>query len=118
MSGAAATIASVHRPLTLKDLESEHVLPRNPKAGTWSAYVGDDRTTYPHRVGNYLLLTQPFNSSLGNIEWPEKRVKIKAVEASQAPLTRSALKMTAWDTKAIDKRSEILAKRAAAHWKS
>ena len=46
------------------DLTLEHVLPRRPRAGTWGAFTGADRTVYPHRVGNFLLLAQPFNSSL------------------------------------------------------
>lgn len=69
------------------NLTLEHVLPKRPKTGTWKFFTGDDRTIYPHRVGNYLLLAQPFNSSLGNIEWPQKRTKIHAEKESQTPLT-------------------------------
>jgi hypothetical protein len=98
------------------DLTLEHVLPRRPKAGTWTAFKGDDRTIYPHRVGNFLLLAQPFNSSLGNVEWPTKQPKIEAVKASQTPLTVEALDITTWDKATIDRRSKALAKKASAHW--
>lgn len=67
-------------------LTLEHVLPRRPREGTWTNFQGDDRTRYPSRVGNYLLLSQPFNSNLGNIEWPDKREKLKAERESRRRL--------------------------------
>jgi hypothetical protein len=100
------------------DLTLEHVLPRRPKSGTWKAFTGDDRTIYPHRVGNYLLLAQPFNSSLGNIEWPQKKAKIHAVRKSQTPLTVNSLRFEHWDQGTIDTRSKTLATKAATHWPS
>jgi hypothetical protein len=98
------------------DLTLEHVLPQRPKAGTWSDFKGDDRTIYPHRVGNYLLLAQPFNSSLGNVEWPAKQARIDAEKASQTPLTIKALEINTWNQATIDRQSKTLAKKASAHW--
>ena len=100
------------------DLTLEHVLPQRPTAGTWTTFTGDDRTIYPHRVGNYLLLAQPFNSSLGNLEWPDKKSKIEAVKESQTPLTVAALAVTSWSKKAIDSRSKTLAHKASTHWQA
>jgi hypothetical protein len=69
-------------------------------------------------VGNYLLLAQPFNSSLGNLEWPAKKQKIEAVKASQTPLTVAALRFSVWNKPTINARSTELAKKAATHWSS
>lgn len=99
-------------------LTLEHVLPKNPKAGTWKQFTTDDRVIYPYRLGNYLLLAQPFNSTLGNLEWPDKRTKIDAVKGSQTPLTVAALAYPSWGKTTIKARDKLLGGKAAAHWKA
>lgn len=101
-----------------EELTLEHVLPQRPATGTWAHLTDDERAIYARRLGNMLLLAQPFNSSLGNLEWPEKKARISGVKDSQTPLTVAALGFTRWDTKAIEKRTEQLAAAAAAHWPS
>src|SRR5439155_18300884 len=59
--------------LGLKDeLTLEHVLPQSPDPGTWTRFTVDERAIYARRLGNMLLLAQPFNCSLGNPEWSDK----------------------------------------------
>ena len=58
------------------------------------------------------LLAQPFNSSLGNVEWPTKQAKIEAVKGSQTPLTVEVLPIKTWNKTTIDNRSKALAKKA------
>jgi hypothetical protein len=103
--------------LDLKDeLTLEHVLPQNPDDGTWIDFTPDERALYARRIGNMLLLAQPFNSSLGNLEWAEKKQKIAAVKNSQTPLTVAALKYKDWNKKTIDARTTDLAEAGAKHW--
>jgi hypothetical protein len=98
------------------DLTLEHVLPQRPQPGTWTAFTSDEHGVYMNRLGNYLLLGQPFNSNLGNVEWPEKRKMIEAVKDSQTRLTIAALSFASWNTTTIDRRQAELARAAAAHW--
>ena len=101
----------------LKDaLTLEHVLPQNPKRGTWKAFTADERALYATRLGNYLLLAQPFNSSLGNAEWPKKQQRIAAEAVSQTLLTVAALSIVNWNKAAINRRQKELANAAARHW--
>lgn len=98
------------------DLTLEHVLPKRPAKGTWTHFSPDEREAYRSRLGNLLLLAQPFNSGLGNLEWPDKREAIKKVKDSQTPFTVAALSFKDWDTATIDTRLNQLARAAAKHW--
>ncbi len=103
--------------LALKEeLTLEHVLPRRPAPGTWAHFSEDERPIYAQRLGNILLLAQPFNSSLGNLEWPDKKSRIAAESGSQTPLTLEAIRSRRWTKTAIERRTNRLADLAAAHW--
>jgi Protein of unknown function (DUF1524) len=106
--------------LGLRDeLTLEHVLPQNPDAGTtWTQFTADERAIYARRLGNVLLLAQPFNSSLGNLEWPDKKARIASVQGSQTPLTVAALRFRQWSKNTVDTRTAELADAAAVHWPS
>jgi hypothetical protein len=101
-----------------EELTLEHVLPQSPDPGTWTQFTADERALYGRRLGNMLLLAQPFNSSLGNLEWPDKKKKIVGVKDSQTPLTVAALRFRQWSKTTIDRRTVDLANAAAAHWRS
>lgn len=101
-----------------EELTLEHVLPQSPDPGTWAQFTADERALYARRLGNMLLLAQPFNSSLGNLEWPDKKRKIAAVKDSQTRLTVAALRFRQWSKSTIDRRTVDLANAAAAHWRS
>jgi hypothetical protein len=60
-----------------EELTLEHVLPQSPSAGTWTQFTADERAIYARRLGNLLLLAQPFNSSLGNSHGPIRRRRLK-----------------------------------------
>jgi hypothetical protein len=101
-----------------EELTLEHVLSQSPDSGTWTQFTADERALYARRLGNMLLLAQPFNSSLGNLEWSEKKRRIAAVKDSQTPFTVSALTFRQWSKNTIDLRTIELAKAAAAQWPS
>jgi Protein of unknown function DUF262/Protein of unknown function (DUF1524) len=101
-----------------EELTLEHVLPQSPEPGTWTQFTADERALYARRLGNMLLLAQPFNSSLGNLEWPDKKKKIAAVKDSQTPFTVAALTFRQWSKNTIDRRTIDLGAAAAAHWPS
>jgi hypothetical protein len=105
--------------LALKEeLTLEHVLPQSPDPATWTHFTEDERAIYARRLGNMLLLAQPFNSSLGNLEWPNKKKMIADVKDSQTPLTVAALRFRQWSKNTIDTRTAELADAASAHWPS
>jgi hypothetical protein len=101
-----------------EELTLEHVLPQSPDTGTWTQFTADERALYARRLGNMLLLAQPFNSSLGNLEWPDKKKAIAAVKDSQTPFTVAALRFRQWSKNTIDRRTVDLASAAADHWPS
>lgn len=101
-----------------EELTLEHVLPQSPSPGTWTQFTADERAIYARRLGNMLLLAQPFNSSLGNLEWPDKKKKIEAVKGSQTPLTVAALRFRQWNKNTVERRTVDLGNAAATHWPS
>jgi hypothetical protein len=104
--------------LGLKDeLTLEHVLPQSPESSSWTHFTADERAIYARRLGNMLMLAQPFNSSLGNLEWPDKKKRILDVKDSQTPLTVAALRFRQWSKNTIDTRTAELADAATARWR-
>lgn len=95
-------------PINRDKVTVEHVLPRNPPAGTqWRRHFRTDQDIKDHaqRLGNLTLLTGPQNQSAGTLDWSGKRDILKS---SGFSLSHHAAKETEWSSKTIRRRSNEL----------
>lgn len=98
-------------------LTVEHVLPKSPATGQWTAFSDADRASYTYMLGNLLLIDGPSgaNDDLANKEWGDKKQLIKTWP-QQTALTVGALKRQSWTKKVIEDRTRELAKLAVKTW--
>lgn len=61
----------------LKTISTEHILPQNPdKSSKWrKLFSDDDRSEWTNKIGNLILISKRKNSSLGNSDYKEKKLK-------------------------------------------
>ena len=62
-------------PMSFSSLSVEHVLPRNPESDSkWcSDFTEEQRQEWCDRLGNLVLITPKKNTSLGNLDYVEKK---------------------------------------------
>ena len=88
-------LASHAAPLNLPDeISVEHIMPQTPsKTGQWvKDFTELQRETWLHRLGNLMLLSRRKNTSLGNLDFADKRVRyfedrVESLPNSQRLLT-------------------------------
>ena len=105
----------------------EHVLPRNlknEKAGWlfqppgWNSY---SQAEWLHRLGNLAMLNDSDNSSLGNVSFSEKVVKMQAFGHAPSWTIKDLLehhKDRVWDEAAIQSRHTRLLDMLRSRWKT
>ncbi|MGN6871862.1 MAG: HNH endonuclease family protein, partial [Solirubrobacteraceae bacterium] len=100
-------------------LTVEHVLPKSPASGQWTAFSDDDRRAYTYLLGNLLLIDGPSgaNEQLANKEWSDKRKAIRGF-GPQTPLTQDALRRATWTASTITSRTDALANLAVKTWRT
>lgn len=62
---------------SFKQISIEHILPQTPKAGSqWLVdFTDDELLNFTHKIGNLIIIGRRKNSSLGNLDYPQKRQK-------------------------------------------
>ena len=92
----------------------EHVYPQNPKVGEWKSFTGQEHLL--HVVGNLVLLSEEMNRDASNLEYSEKRAKIrsKSVFLSARELVD---KNKSWGPEQVVARSKEFASWAIRRWK-
>lgn len=71
-------LASHAAPLNLPDeISVEHIMPQTPgKTSQWlKDFTEEQRDAWLHRLGNLMLLSRRKNTSLGNLDFANKRVR-------------------------------------------
>ncbi|MCW2981113.1 MAG: hypothetical protein JWO14_2840 [Solirubrobacterales bacterium] len=98
-------------------LTVEHVLPRSPAEGQWTAFTAEDLPSYTYMLGNLILVDGPSgaNDDLANREWAMKKQRIRSF-GQQTPLTTEALKRKSWTKAIIERRTSELARLAVKGW--
>jgi hypothetical protein len=91
----------------------EHVLPRNAKAGDWPLFPPQDIPQWVPRLGNLVLLAKGVNNRLGNKPFADKK---PVLSASQLLGTQSAGQEADWTPEAIQRRQDSLARLAPSVW--
>lgn len=62
---------------SFKQISIEHILPQTPDPNSnWLInFTEDERVNYTHKIGNLIIIGRRKNSSLGNLEYQQKRQK-------------------------------------------
>lgn len=107
-------LASHAAPLNLPDdISVEHILPQNP--GGTSQWVLDfseeERETWLHRLGNLMLLSRRKNTSLGNLDFANKRVRYFEDRVESLPNSQRLLAMRSFTLTDLENRHKELLKR-------
>lgn len=93
----------------------EHILPQNPKDE--SLWIKNFKTTnisnYINNLGNLTLILGKKNTSLGNKEFTEKRLKLKD---SNIKHNMEIAKNESWTKKEIEERAQKLANKITCVW--
>jgi Protein of unknown function (DUF1524) len=112
-------MASHAAPLNLPDeISVEHILPQNPdKASQWvEDFTVQQREVWSHRLGNLMLLSRRKNTSLGNLDFVDKRVRYFEDRVESLPNSQRLLAMTSFKLIDLEGRHKDLRKRIAASY--
>lgn len=62
---------------SFNQISIEHILPQTPDAGSkWmSDFTEEERKVFTHKIGNLIIIGRRKNSSLGNLDYAQKRQK-------------------------------------------
>lgn len=93
----------------------EHILPQNPKSD--SLWLKNFNSTnighYKNQIGNLTLILGKKNTSLGNKEFVDKKIKLKESNIKE---NINIAKNKGWTKKEIEERSQELAKKIICVW--
>ncbi len=95
------------------EVSLEHILPKNPTAGTWADFEPETASVWARKLGNLCLLSSDENGAATNAEFPSK---VKIYTKSNLKLTAEIANYPKWDAKSIQDRQKNLAKMAVKTW--
>ncbi len=113
-------VASHAAPLNLPDeISVEHILPQTPSSTSqWvSDFSEKDRETWLHRLGNLMLLSRRKNTSLGNLDFADKRVRYFEDRVESLPNSQRLLATSAFALVDLESRHKDLLDRLIASYK-
>jgi hypothetical protein len=107
-------LASHAAPLNLPDeISVEHILPQNPTgASQWAKdFSEEQREAWLHRLGNLMLLSRRKNTSLGNLDFANKRVRYFEDRVESLPNSQRLLAMGSFALTDLESRHKDLLQR-------
>lgn len=95
--------ADHNQKMSLNRLSVEHVLPQNPKPDSqWCKdFTESERAEWTHRLGNLVLITTIKNTSLGNLDYAEKKNRYFDKRINTCPNSLRVLKNSQWTPKEL-----------------
>lgn len=109
-------LASHAALLNLPDeISVEHILPQTPSAiSQWvKDFTGEEREAWLHRLGNLMLLSRRKNTSLGNLDYADKRVRYFGDRVESLPNSQRLLVTTTFTLTDLAVRHQDLLNRLA-----
>jgi hypothetical protein len=109
-------LASHAAPLNLPDeISVEHILPQTPgKTSQWiKDFKEEQREAWLHRLGNLMLLSRRKNTSLGNLDFADKRVRYFEDRVESLPNSQRLLATTTFALTDLEFRHKDLLERLA-----
>ena len=101
------------------EISVEHILPQTPsKTGQWvKDFTDDQQDTWLHRLGNLMLLSRRKNTSLGNLDFADKRVRYFEDRVESLPNSQRLLALGTFALADLEARHGDLLGRLAASYK-
>ena len=109
-------LASHAAPLNLPDeISVEHILPQTPgKTSQWvNDFTDEQRDSWLHKLGNLMLLSRRKNTSLGNLDFADKRVRYFEDRVESLPNSQRLLATTAFTFPELKSRHDDFLDRLA-----
>jgi uncharacterized protein with ParB-like and HNH nuclease domain len=101
-------VAEFESPKLFSAKSIEHVHPQNPEAGgAWdSQATAEERSEFVNTCGNLVLLSRGRNSSAGNLEFDDKKVKYLSNRVTEFPRSVEVLGVADWTIAEIAARTQ------------
>jgi hypothetical protein len=117
-----ADLAGAIPPMHRATITVEHVLPRNPPAGSeWLRWFPGraERQRYTHVMGNMVLLSRTRNTAAANLDFAQKKRTYFVPGTGEAPfaLTAQVLREDAWTPEVVERRQHELLGRLQRIWR-
>lgn len=93
-----------------KTISVEHVLPQNPSDGSgWlKDFTTDEQEKWTHKLGNLILISKRKNSSLGNLDFTEKKNLYLKGRIDIFPSGKIFVNYNNWNPQIIEQRQKSL----------
>lgn len=106
-----------HR-ISLEALSVEHVLPQNPAADSqWRKdFTDDERSEWTDRLGNLVLITGRKNTSLGNADFAEKKLRYFAKNINTCPNAVRIIQKPKWTPEELTGNHDIVLSKIREHY--
>lgn len=96
-----------------RQVDLEHVLPRNADEELWGHFVSEDVRSFVDRLGNLTLLRSTENRAVGATSFEAKK---HSYSRSDLLLTRELTEHQSWNPEAIANRQDRMARLAVRAW--
>lgn len=90
---------NTQRWATPSKISIEHVLPQNPDANSnWlKDFTQEQKAEWIHKLGNLVLISRTKNSSLGNLDYTDKKKKYFDTKMDVFPNSLKVIQNSVWD---------------------
>lgn len=104
--------------MSLQYLSVEHVLPQNPKPESqWCQdFTTEQREEWTHRLGNLVLITTKKNTSQGNLDYKEKKVRYFQKRISTCPNSLRVLQQPQWTPTELQQNHHAVLRKLQEHY--
>lgn len=104
--------------MSLVGLSVEHVLPQNPKSDSqWCRDFSDEqRQEWTHRLGNLVLITTRKNTSQGNRDYADKKMRYFDTRVSTCPNSLRVLKNNKWTPAELESNHKAVLAKLQEHY--
>lgn len=104
--------------MSLQYLSVEHVLPQNPKPESqWCQdFTTGQREEWTHRLGNLVLITTKKNTSQGNLDYKEKKVRYFQKRISTCPNSLRVLQQPQWTPTELQQNHHAVLRKLQEHY--
>jgi hypothetical protein len=103
---------------TPSQISIEHVLPQNPSANSqWKKdFTDEEREEWLNRLGNLVLISRIKNTSLGNLDYIDKKKKYFDTKMDVFPNSLKIIQNPAWDLTTLKDNHDRVIKLLKAHY--
>ena len=105
--------------MSFRALSVEHVLPQNPSDDSqWvQDFTPDEREEWTNRLGNLVLISRRKNSSLGRLDYRQKKERYFEKSIDTYPHSLRVLRKSRWTLAELEANHEEVLKKLETHYR-